>query len=56
MLSPFHMWTASNGKRILGASNDVVVCGHMSGLLARIICPLALMRSDDRDPYQLREL
>jgi hypothetical protein len=34
------------------ASNDLVGCGHMSGLFARSIFPLALMLSDDRDPYQ----
>jgi hypothetical protein len=51
-----HMWTAPNRKHFFGASNDLVGCGHMSGLLARSICPLALMKSDDRDPYQSTEL
>ncbi|WP_210178226.1 hypothetical protein, partial [Methylosinus sp. R-45379] len=37
-------------------SNDLIGCGHMSGLLVRRICPLALMKSDDRDPYQSGEL
>jgi hypothetical protein len=50
------MWTASNGKRFFGASNDLVDCGHMSGLFARNVCPLALMKSDDEDPYQDCEL
>jgi hypothetical protein len=29
---------------------------HMSGLAARRICPLALMKSDDQNPYQICEL
>jgi len=36
--------------------NDLVDCGHMSGLLVRSILPLALMKSDNLDPYQIREL
>jgi hypothetical protein len=28
----------------------------MSGLVARRICPLALMKSDDQNPYQICEL
>ncbi len=36
--------------------NDLVGCGHMSGLLARSYFPLALMKSDDQNPYQVREL
>lgn len=40
----------------LGTSNDLVGCGHMSGLFARSVCPLALMKSDDEDPYQDCEL
>ena len=31
------------------ALNGLVGCGHMSGLVARRICPLALMKSDDRN-------
>ena len=27
-----HMWTALHGKHFFGASNDLVGCGHMSGL------------------------
>ena len=38
------------------ALNGLVGCGHMSGLVARRICPLALMKSDDRNPYQICEL
>jgi hypothetical protein len=38
------------------ASNDLVGRGHMSGLSMRSICPLALMESDDRDPYHANEL
>jgi hypothetical protein len=38
------------------ALNGLVGCGHMSGLMARRICPLALMKSDDRNPYQICEL
>jgi hypothetical protein len=34
--------------------NGLVGCGHMSGLVARRICPL--MKSDDRNPYQICEL
>jgi hypothetical protein len=45
-----------DGKHFFGVSNDLVGCGHMSGLLVRSRCPLALMKSDDRDPYQVREL
>ncbi|MGO9234945.1 MAG: hypothetical protein ACLP4V_13045, partial [Methylocella sp.] len=41
-----HMWTALHGKHYFGASNDLVGCGHMSGLSMRSICPLALMESD----------
>ncbi len=41
--SPTHMWTALHGKHYFGASNDLVGCGHMSGLSMRSICPLALM-------------
>ena len=37
-------------------SNDMVGCGHMSGLSARSKCPLALMKSDDWEPYQPSEL
>jgi hypothetical protein len=36
--------------------NGLVGCGHMSGLVARRICPLALTKSDDRNPYQICEL
>src|ERR1700731_4755749 len=36
--------------------NGLVGCGHMSGLVARRICPLALMKSDDQNPYQICEL
>jgi hypothetical protein len=36
--------------------NDLVGCGHMSGLLVRSLYPLALMKSDDRDPNQRGEL
>src|ERR1019366_351994 len=43
-------------QAFFGASNDLVGCGHMSGLFARSIYPLALMKSDYRDPYQAREL
>ena len=35
------------------ALNGLVGCGHMSGLVARRICPLALMKSDDQNPYQI---
>ncbi len=31
------------------ALNGLVDCGHMSGLVARRICPLALMKSDDQN-------
>ena len=33
------------------ALNDLVGCGHMSGLSVRRIRPLALMKSDALDPY-----
>src|ERR1019366_8873978 len=51
-----HMWTALHGKHYFGASNDLVGCGHMSGLSMRSICPLALMESDYQDPYHVNEL
>jgi hypothetical protein len=38
------------------ALNGLVGCDHMSGLVARRICPLALMKSDDQNPYQICEL
>jgi hypothetical protein len=38
------------------ALNGLVGCGHMPGLVARRICPLALMKSDDQNPYQIWEL
>jgi hypothetical protein len=44
------MWTAS-WQALFFALNVLVGCGHMSGLVARRICPLALMKSDDRNPY-----
>jgi len=50
------MWTAAPGKHFFDVSNDLVDCGHMSGLLARSIFPLALMKSDNLDPYQICEL
>ena len=37
------------------ALDGLVGCGHMSGLVARRICPLALMKSDDQNPYQICE-
>ena len=40
----------------IAASNDLVGCGHMSGLSMRSICPLALMESDDQDPYHVNAL
>ena len=51
-----HMWTAAPGKHFFDVSNDLVDCAHMSGLLARSIFPLALMKSDNLDPYHIREL
>ena len=53
---PPHMWTALHGKHYFCASNDLVGCGHMSGLSMRSICPLALMESDYQDPYHVNEL
>src|ERR1019366_9723348 len=41
-------------QALFGALNDLIGCGHMSGLLMRSICPLALMKSDDLDPYHHR--
>ena len=38
------------------ALNDLVGCGHMSGLSVRHIRPLALMKSDALDPYHWSEL
>jgi len=45
-----------DGNHFFGVSNDLVGCGHMSGLFLRSIYPLALMKSDGRDPYQQCEL
>ena len=45
-----------DGKHYFCTLNDLVGCGHMSGLSMRSICPLALMESDDRDPYHVDEL
>jgi hypothetical protein len=30
-----HMWTAPVGKRFFDVLNELVGCGHMSGLFAR---------------------
>jgi hypothetical protein len=46
------MWTAAPGKHFFDVSNDLVDCGHMSGLLARSIFPLALMKSDNLGPIR----
>ncbi len=46
------MWTALPGKHYFCASNDLVGCGHMSGLLARSTYPLALMKSDNQVPIR----
>ena len=51
-----HMWTALPGKPFFDVSNDMIGCGHMSGLSARSKCPLALTKSDDWEPYQQCEL
>jgi hypothetical protein len=48
------MWTAS-WQALFFALNGLVGCGHMSGLVARRICPLALMKSDDRESLQICE-
>jgi hypothetical protein len=45
-----------DGKHFFDVSKDLVGCGHMSGLLVRSICPRALMKSDDQDPYHQNEL
>src|ERR1019366_2135393 len=36
----------------LDVLNGLAACGHMSGLFARKLCPLALMKSDCEGPYQ----
>jgi len=42
-----HMWTASYVDGLMASTffalNGLVGCGHMSGLVARRICPLALI-------------
>jgi hypothetical protein len=38
------------------ALNGLVGCGHMYGLIARRICPLDLMKSDDRNPFRFAEV
>jgi len=43
-------------QALFDVSNDLVGCGHMSGLSARSKRPLALMKSDDWEPYQPSEL
>jgi hypothetical protein len=50
------MWTAPIGKPFFDVVNDLVCCGHMSGLLVRTDGPLALMISDGRGPYHCGEL
>jgi hypothetical protein len=50
------MWTARIGKPFFDVVNDLVCCGHMSGLLVRTYGPLALMISDGRGPYHCGEL
>jgi hypothetical protein len=50
------MWTAAPGKHFFDVLNDLVDCGHMPGLLARRIFPLALMKFDNLDSYQICEL
>src|ERR1700730_8026474 len=48
-----HMWTALHGKHFFGASK---LRSFVRPLSVRSICARALMKSDDRDPYQPREL
>ena len=48
--APKHMWTAS-WQALFFASNDVVGCGHMSGLLTR-----KHMSVDTRTHDRIREL
>src|ERR1019366_7165067 len=55
-VKPYVICGRPQWQAFFGASNDLVGCGHMSGLFARSIYPLALMKSDYRDPYQAREL
>jgi hypothetical protein len=66
-ISCFRPWSAQSrhtmpyvdgpdGKHFFDVSNDLVGCGHMSGLLVRSMCPRALMKSDDQDPYHQNEL
>lgn len=43
-------------QALFDVSNDLVGFGHMSGLFMRNKYPLALMKSDCRDPYQQCEL
>jgi hypothetical protein len=49
------MWTAQ-WQAVFLVLNDLVGCGHMSGLTMRRIRPRALMKSDDLDPYHWNEL
>ena len=49
------MWTATPGKHFFDVSNDLVDCGHMSGLLGGAYVR-GMMKSDDREPYQRSEL
>jgi hypothetical protein len=51
-----HMWTAPIGKPFFDVTNDLVCCGHMSGLFGADLWPLALMISDGRGPYHSGEL
>jgi hypothetical protein len=43
-------------QAFFGVVNGLVGCGHMSGLLARRIWPLALMKSDGLGPDHCGEL
>jgi hypothetical protein len=43
-------------QAVFDGVNGLVGCGHMSGLLARRIWPLALMKSDGRGPDHCGEL
>jgi hypothetical protein len=43
-------------QAFFGVLNSLVGCGHMSGLLARRIWPLALMKSDGLGPDHCGEL
>jgi hypothetical protein len=51
-----HVWTAPVLQAQSLMDFDLTGCGHVSGLLARRVRPLALMKSASRVPFSLSDL